>query len=116
MTMVIVSVIAAMAVPRFFGTDVFQERGAADQVKAALRYAQKVAIAQRRPVSVTLAQGETDCSTQLTGGNLNCTVKVLDSGAGTYTFNALGQLTASAAPAAVGGITITIEQETGYVH
>lgn len=118
MTMVIIGIISAVAIPRFFDNSVFQDRGAADQVKAALRFAQKVAVAQHTPVSVTLVQGETDCTTKLTGGNLNCTVKVLDSGAGTYTFNALGQLTAPAAPATVvvGSNTIIIEQETGYVH
>jgi MSHA pilin protein MshC len=52
MTMVIVGILAAVAAPRFFDTNVFQSRGFADQVQASLRYAQKVAIAQRRSVCV----------------------------------------------------------------
>lgn len=119
MTLVIVGILSAVALPRFFDNDVFQQRGAADQVKASLRFAQKVAVAQHRDVSVTLAQGaDTDCTTTLVGGNLNCTIKTPLAGAGTYTFNALGQLAAPAAPATVtiGGTNITIEAETGYVH
>lgn len=119
MTMVIIGILAVVALPRFFEQSIFDERGSADQVKAALRFAQKVAVAQHTPVDVILAQGASpDCTTTLTGGNLNCTVRVLDSGAGVYTFNALGQLTAPATPAyvTIGGTTITIEQETGYVH
>jgi MSHA pilin protein MshC len=54
MTMVIVGIIAAVAVPRFSGSSVFQSRGFADQVQASLRYAQKEAIAQRSNVCVTM--------------------------------------------------------------
>lgn len=52
MTMIIVGILAAVAAPRFFDNNVFQSRGFADQVQASLRYAQKVAIAQRRNVCV----------------------------------------------------------------
>jgi MSHA pilin protein MshC len=115
---VIVGILSVAALPRFFDNDVFQQRGAADQVKSALRFAQKAAVAKHTPVSVTVAQGSTDCATTLAGLALTCTVAVLDAGANTYTFNALGQLTAPAAPATltIGGTTITIEAETGYVH
>ena len=53
MTMVIIGIIAAVAAPRFFDSNVFQSRGFADQVKASLRYAQKVAIAQHSFVCAT---------------------------------------------------------------
>jgi MSHA pilin protein MshC len=73
MTMVIIGIIAAVAAPRFFDNNVFQSRGFADQVKASLRYAQKVAIAQHRFVcvafavnSITLTQGVSATC----GGNL----------------------------------------------
>ena len=117
--MVIVGILAVAVLPRFFTVSTFEDRGSADQVKSILRFAQKTAIAQHTPVRVTLAQGASpDCTTTLTGGNLNCTVKSALTGAGIYTFNALGQLTAPAAPATVtiGGTTITIETETGYAH
>lgn len=115
---VILGILSVAALPRFFDNDAFQQRGAADQVKAALRFAQKVAVAQHRAVSVTLAQGaDTDCTTTLTGGNLNCTIEATLTGAGTYTFSALGRPSPNAqATITIGGTTITIEAETGYVH
>jgi MSHA pilin protein MshC len=50
MTMVIVGILAAVVAPRFFDNNVFQSRGFADELQASLRYAQKVAVAQRRVV------------------------------------------------------------------
>lgn len=120
MTMVIIGVLALAVAPRFFGNDVFQERGAADQVKAALRYGQKIAIAQRRDVSVQIsAAANPDCGTQLAGGNVNCVVSNRVAVAPrTVTFNALGQPVPNAADSITVGAayTITIEAETGYVH
>jgi len=54
MTMIIIGILAAVAIPRFFDTDVFRARGFADEVQATLRYAQKVAIAQHRLVCVAV--------------------------------------------------------------
>ena len=122
MVMVIVGIIAAVAVPRFFDNNVFQERGAADQVKAALRYGQKIAIAQHSNVSVTITGGANpDCGTQLAGGNVNCIISngvtVTPTLPKTVTFNALGQPVPNAADSiTVGATAITIERETGYVH
>ena len=53
--MVIVGVLAAVAVPRFFDRNTFDSRGFHDQVISTLRYAQKEAIAQRRFVCVAIA-------------------------------------------------------------
>lgn len=50
--MIIAGILAAYAVPRFFGTHGFEERGFYDETIAALRYAQKSAIASRRTVCV----------------------------------------------------------------
>lgn len=115
---VIVGILAVAAMPRFFDDDVFQQRGAADQVKSALRIAQKAAVAKHTSVSVAVSKGSTDCVTALSGLALTCVVAVLDSGAATYTFDAMGRLSSPAAPATlvIGGTTITIEAETGYVH
>lgn len=122
MAMVIIGILAAVVAPRFFGSDVFQERGAADQVKAALRYGQKVAIAQRRNVSVQISGGTNpDCGIQLTGGNVNCVisnrVNVAPALPKTVTFNSLGQPVPNAADSiTVGTTNIAIEAETGYVN
>lgn len=69
--MVIIGILAAIAVPKFFERDTFDNRGFHDQVVATLRYAQKAAIAQHRFVcvafganSINLSFGSnSDCST-----------------------------------------------------
>ena len=58
MTMIIIGILAAVAIPRFFDTDVFKARGFADEVQATLRYAQKVAIAQHRNVCVEMTASD----------------------------------------------------------
>lgn len=52
MVMVIVGIIGAVGVGRFFDQPTFEARAQADQVKSLLRYAQKLAIAQNRQVFV----------------------------------------------------------------
>lgn len=54
-TILLIGILVATVVPRFFGTHGFEERGFYDEAKAALRYAQKTAIAQRRHVCVIFA-------------------------------------------------------------
>ncbi len=58
--MVVIGILAVVAVPRMFDMDQFSARGTRDFVGAALRYAQKSAIAMRRNVCVTVG------ATQLT--------------------------------------------------
>lgn len=122
---VIVGIMGAMVAPRFFDNNVFQSRGAADQTRAALRYAQKMAIAQHNNVSViiTLATPaiRANCDGVLVVNTINCvlpsTVVVATPLPKTVWFNALGQPVPSAADSiTVGGNLITIEAETGYVH
>lgn len=127
MTMVIIGIIAAVAAPRFFNNNVFQSRGAADQVKAALRYGQKVAIAQHRRVVVELSAGANPiCDAAVTASGVSCVISNnLDTAPTLHNvyFDALGRPVDSAGvpntaqdSIVVGGITIYIEQETGYVH
>lgn len=52
--MVIIGILGALGAARFFERTSFDVRAFADQTKAMLRYAQKVAIAQNRPVYVRL--------------------------------------------------------------
>jgi len=54
--MVLVGILAAVAIPRLFGTSGFAARGATDLVASALRDAQRAAIASRRNVCVALAR------------------------------------------------------------
>ena len=50
--MVIIGILAVVAIPRFFDSQVFESRGFHDETMALLRYAQKTAVAQRRTVCV----------------------------------------------------------------
>ncbi|MGV7207472.1 prepilin-type N-terminal cleavage/methylation domain-containing protein [Oxalobacteraceae bacterium A2-2] len=50
--LVVISALAAIGVARFFDNTTFAARGYADQAKAVIRYAQKLAIAQNRNVFV----------------------------------------------------------------
>lgn len=140
-TLIIVGIIAAYVVPRFFGTHGFEERGFHDETLSALRYAQKAAIAQRRQVCVAL----TDQTATLTIASANpgaCNVPlagpdgvapyVVDANASTkyrnaevkfsayptsVTFDPLGRPGAAASIQVAGhSKTITVEVETGYVH
>lgn len=137
MTMIIVGVIAAVAVPRFFDSNIFQSRGFADQVQAALRYAQKAAIAQRRNVCVAMAPGDITLTIASTSGTASACDTGLVSPTGetpykisspsasitlsyssaNFGFDALGR-TAAQQTITIGGATnpIVVEAETGYVH
>jgi MSHA pilin protein MshC len=53
-TLVIVGVLSAIALPRFYDDQAFNERGYVDEVASALRYARKIAVATECEVSVAL--------------------------------------------------------------
>lgn len=115
---VILGILSVAVLPRFFTVSEFEDRGSADQVKALLHFAQKTAIAQHRNVSVAISGGAAspDCTTTLSGGNLTCAVKST-APTKTVTFDALGRPVPNVADSVtVGGTTLTIEAETGYVH
>lgn len=119
--MAIIGIIAVAALPRFFDNNVFQAHGSAAQAMAALRYGQKVAIAQHRNVNVNItAAADSNCGSVLTGGDVSCVISnrvvVAPALPQTVTFNALGQRVNATASITVGTIAITIEAETGYVH
>src|SRR3990172_5530191 len=77
MVMVITGILAVAAISRFFDRQTFESRGFYDETLAALRYAQKTAIAQRRNVCVTFTTSSATltiasafgsaCDTDLTG-------------------------------------------------
>ena len=100
-----------------------------DQVRAGVRYAQRTAVAQRRPVFVLVEAGprlalcySDPCGarvTELATGNdflLNAPAGVaLSISVSPLSFNGLGQ-PSSGATLNVGGRTITVTAETGYVR
>lgn len=135
--MVIIGIIAAVAMPRFFDRGTFDSRGFHEQMISTLRYAQKTAIAQRTTVCVV------DTATEIGLFAANCTTPFnvlaaqrcfaddvdyrhkictpvgvsITSVHGSLSFTALGS-TPTQKVYTVSGDTasITVEAETGYVH
>lgn len=116
---VILGIVSAVALPRFFDNPVFESRMAADQVKSALRYAQKVAVASRGAVTVNISTAaDANCSSSVAGGVINCVIDdgVTVSGTTAVTFDWMGRPVPNVATAlTVGTTTINIAAETGYV-
>src|ERR687896_1952631 len=54
-TIVIMGILAAIAIPRLMSSKGFTSRGFYDEAQAVVRYAQKTAIAWRRPIVVCVA-------------------------------------------------------------
>lgn len=116
---VILGIISVVALPRLFDNNMFESRAAADQVKSALRYGQKVAVARHAPVAVSVsAAAEQDCSPNLQGGTVSCLIKnnvaVDQALPWVVVFDRMGR-PAAAASIKVGTTTINVAAETGYV-
>jgi MSHA pilin protein MshC len=130
----IATILTAFALARI-NTTSFNTEGYANQVKAAVRYAQKIAISQRRNVTVAVSASAVSLTYPDMGGaavqqppgtdafTLNKPSGVSLSGtlSGTsFTFSALGKPSAEGTLIVSGGdispLTITVEAETGYVH
>lgn len=135
MVMIIIGIIGAVAAPRFFDNNVFQSRGFADQVLSTLRYAQKIAVAQRRNVCAAVATSSISLTIAVTSGaGVACSVALpLSDGGASYVapvgvtmaptvtvqFDALGATTAASTITVTDGtnsISIVVENGTGYVH
>ncbi|WP_295003026.1 GspH/FimT family pseudopilin [uncultured Dechloromonas sp.] len=133
---VLLGIVAAVAVPRWRGGSGFEERGVRDQVVAALRYAQKSAVAARRTVCVTFSSSPSRVDFNISSAypSANCTggsvlvgpdgtaLSVLAPGSISFasstaslSFDAAGRAS-TAATVTVAGLAITVENETGYVH
>jgi MSHA pilin protein MshC len=141
---VVAGILAAVVLPRFAGRTGFEERGLRDETAAALRFAQKSAIASRRLVCVDFTAtgltarvatnyGDSACPAASSipdpslqgpsGGNLT----VAATGGATYsaqpgaalTFSPLGRPSLGVTVAVSGlpaALNVTVEAETGYVH
>ena len=121
--LVIAGILAALAMPYFADREAnavwFQE-----QVKAALRYAQRQAVANRRPVHVFLTPAEVKlcfdnpCTApnELVHHRLAAPNGVPISTTTDFSFNGLGRPSiGSTLNFTVGGKTVTVHAETGYV-
>ena len=132
-TLVIAGILAALFIPRMFDSEAkatyFQE-----EVKAAIRHAQRQAVAQKRCVFVDVSStqlklfyGDTNCAMTATSlkflattsaGNpyvLDAPTGVTLSPVGSFRFDGLGR-PAAAVALSVGTKTVNVTAETGYVR
>jgi MSHA pilin protein MshC len=134
-TIGIVGLLAAIAVPRFMGASGFQSRGFYDSAKSVVRFAQKTAIAWRKDVFVCVTATDVSagtaagCATPIvnpvTGNALSATAPSgvsltpaafsFDS-AGRPNPNAAVTITLTSTIAGDPARQIVVERETGYVH
>ncbi|MGH7185737.1 MAG: type II secretion system protein [Pseudomonadota bacterium] len=139
----ILGLMAAVLVPRFLGSDAFASRGFYDSAKSVVRFAQKIAIAERANATlpktlIFVVVGATNirvcrdaaCATQIadpiSGGPLAATapsgVTLTVVPAGDFTFDGLGRpsaaktITLNSTIAGDPARQIVVEAETGYVH
>jgi MSHA pilin protein MshC len=132
--------ILSVSATAFFGRGGFDTAGYADLAQAQVAYARKVAIAQRRTVTVSFGANPTVSLTVCTDAACTLTVAVPSpSGSGnfdstapagvtlstspvtaSFTFDALGRPSFAGNLAVTisgsGSYPFTVEQETGYVH
>jgi MSHA pilin protein MshC len=140
-TVAVVAIIAVFAVPRFSDRGAFESRGFYDQAQAIVRYAQKIAIAQRQsapklPVFVVITANQIHvcydpaCASAVndaaTGAPLalSAPANVTLVPATTFSFSGSGapsfgaQLAINVNSTATGDVnrTFFVEAQTGYVH
>lgn len=139
MVIVIVSILSATALPKFFDTSVFQERAFYDDTLSALRYAQKLAVATNCNVQVVIAGNQFSLKRPGAANRSQChstssadfTTTVVHPGTGvaytgsqagvaltstTIYFNALGMATSDVVISIGTNKTITVVKETGFVY
>ena len=127
--LLVLAIVSAYALPRFFDLDDYRARGDYDEVAGAVRYAQKLAVASGCEVQVDLSgngydlqQHETDC----TSGSFTTIVNhpvtqntfsgiSLSSTPATFRFDAMGRCSSNVS-VTVGGRSFAVIAETGYVE
>lgn len=136
-TIIIMTILAAYAAPKFFGRHGFEGRGFADQLLTVLQDARRTAIAQRRLVCVTASGASVAVSRATSAGAVACDAPLPNPfGSGDYVlpvptsvtpydspltvnFDALGRPSGTLAfpvDSSEGNFRLAIETETGYAH
>lgn len=129
---VIVGILAVVAVAKLSGVDAFEVQGFFDSTKSAVRFAQKLAVAQRTNVvvvvnatNVNVCYTNPGCGSPVTDPTtgqamtLSAPDGVSLTGPASISFDGLGRATPGGTITVNGaGISrsLTVEQETGYVH
>ena len=140
-TLAVVGIIAVFAIPRFSSRGTFESRGFYDQAQGIVRYAQKIAIAQRQstpklPIFVVITANQIRvcydpaCASAVNDPatsaplNLSAPANVTLAPATTFSFSGSGapsfggQLAINVNSTATGDVnrTFFVEAQTGYVH
>ena len=129
---VIVGILAVVAVAKLTSVDAFEVQGYFDSTKSAVRFAQKLAVAQRANVvvvvnatSVSVCYTNPGCGSPVTDPttgqamSLPAPTGVSLTGPASVSFDGLGRASPGGTITVTGaGVTrsMVIEQETGYVH
>ena len=129
---VLVAILAVVAMARLTGVDSFQVQGFADSARSTVRFAQKLAVAQRIVVvvvvnasSISVCYTNAACATPVTDPTTGQAMVVQAPGGATIagpasiSFDGLGRATPGGTVIVSGaGVTsnFVIESETGYVH
>jgi len=136
MTIVIIGILAVIVAPRFMSSQPFETRGFYDEAQAVVRYAQKVAIAQRRTIFVCVSANEiaaisnNDCTSPaylahpVGGGHLRAASRggVTLGPVTSFSFDGLGRPSAATTVTFTSTVAgdparqIIVEAETGYVR
>jgi MSHA pilin protein MshC len=133
----IMGILAAIAGPRFFNTRGFSERGYADEMATAMRYAQKIAVASGCNVRLAITTTGYSATQQVASGNRCNTgsatystnvirpdgtalagVPPRDanvSGPATLTFDGKGAVISGATNLTVGAYTLVLDAASGFV-
>ena len=121
----VVGILAVTVMPRFFARTGYDERRALDDLMAATRYAQQLAMSRGGNVRVVFAGNS--YSVEYTdgtpirhpdgSGNFTKSLPAgLSSTVTSISFNALGAPTPNGALISVGTVNFTLESDTGYVY
>lgn len=133
----LISILAAIAGPRFFDTRVFSERGYADEVATAMRYSQKIAVGSGCNVRLTITTAGYNAMQQAASGNrcnagsASWTTTVIRtdgtplsgtppsdanvSGPATLVFDGKGAVISGATNLVVGPYTLALDATSGFV-
>jgi MSHA pilin protein MshC len=140
MVIVMLGILSATALPKFFEKNTFAERAFFDDVLNAVRYAQKLAVATGCSVQVSISantytlnrQGISSSTACPGGSSYSLSIPRPASGDSTYsasetditlsstyssfTFNSLGEASANVTLKVNGAKTISVIAETGFVY
>ena len=132
--LVIVGILSALTMPRFFARGGFDAYGYGEAVRRGARLAQKTAIAKRRTTCVSQTAAALTITFASAAGSASCNLPLSDPATGTafsepvpsglavstaaFSFSPLGRPSAGQTITVSSDIvaTVIIEAETGYVH